>query len=77
MKDEKKQAGESFCIIWEEKMENQDGLDEQWEKELIHRIDQMEQGNSGIKRMTSKDYIIAGIIVFICLCAVTAGAFIM
>lgn len=59
-------------------MENQkDGFDEQWEKELVHRIDQIEQGNSGIKRMTSKDYIIAGIIVFICLCVVVAGAFIM
>lgn len=59
-------------------MENQkDVLDEQWEKELVHRIREIEKGNGGIQRMTSKDYIAAGIIVFICLCAVAAGAFIM
>lgn len=50
--------------------------EKQWETELVERINQIDQNNSGIKRMTKKDYIIAGVIVIICFCVVVAGAFI-
>lgn len=60
-----------------ERMESRKELPEkQWETELVKRIDEMDRNNSGIKRMKKKDYIIAGIIVIVCLCSVVAGAFI-
>lgn len=58
-------------------MESQKELaEEQWETELVERINQIDQNNSNIKRMTKRDYIIAGVIVIICVCVVVAGAFI-
>lgn len=58
-------------------MESQKELaEEQWETELVERINQIDQNNSSIKRMTKRDYIIAGVIVIICVCVVVAGAFI-
>lgn len=58
-------------------MESQKELaEEQWETELVERINQIDQNNSNIKRMTKKDYIIAGVIVIICFCVAVAGAFI-
>lgn len=58
-------------------MESRKELPEkQWETELEKRIEEMDRNNSGIKRMKKKDYIIAGIIVIVCLCSVVAGAFI-
>lgn len=58
-------------------MESRKELPEkQWDTELEKRIEEMDRNNSGIKRMKKKDYIIAGIIVIVCLCVVVAGAFI-
>jgi len=58
-------------------MESQKGLtEEQWETELVERIAQVDRDDSGIDRMTKKDYIIVAVIVTVCLCVVVAGAFI-
>ena len=57
-------------------MKQKELLEKQWEEELVRRIENLEESNREIRRMTRKDYIIAGIIVVICLCAVVAGAFI-
>lgn len=48
----------------------------QWDMELLHRIDELEKNSKEIKRMTKKDYITAGVITAICLCIVVVGAFI-
>lgn len=48
----------------------------QWEKELIDRIEQIEENSQNIKTMTKRDYIVAGVINVICLIIVAAGAFI-
>lgn len=48
----------------------------QWEKELIDRIEQIEENSQNIKTMTKRDYIVAGVITVICLIIVAAGAFI-
>lgn len=52
------------------------GLENQWDKELVHRITNIEENSATIKEMTKRDYIVAGIIIVLCLCAVIAGAFI-
>lgn len=44
------------------------------EEELCKRIAQMEEGDSGIKPMTRRDYMVAGMITLFCLCAVILGA---
>ena len=46
------------------------------EKELIDRIEQIEENSQNIKTMTKRDYIVAGVINVICLIIVAAGAFI-
>lgn len=47
-----------------------------FDKELLDRIEEMKVGNSGIKTMSKRDYIVAGVIVVISLSLVIAGAFI-
>lgn len=51
-------------------------LGNQWDMELVHRITNIEENSATIKEMTKRDYIVAGIIIVLCLCAVIAGAFI-
>lgn len=58
-------------------MEKQEeGLENQWDTELVRRIANIEKNSATIKTMTRKDYIVAGVIIVLCLCAVVAGAFI-
>lgn len=57
-------------------MKQKDLLEKQWEEELVRRIENLEESNQKVSRMTRRDYITAGIIVVVCLCAVVAGAFI-
>lgn len=57
-------------------MKQKDLLEKQWEEELVRRIENLEESNQKVSRMTRSDYIMAGIIVVGCLCAVVAGAFI-
>lgn len=45
-----------------------------WEEELCNRIEQMKEGDSEIRPMTGKDYIVAGVITVFCLCVVVLGA---
>ena len=52
-----------------------DSNNTQWEQELIARIAQIEENSRDIKIMTKKDYIVAGIIITVCLLFVIAGAF--
>lgn len=47
-----------------------------FEKELLNRIEQIEEDSRKIKRMSRRDYIVVGIIVMVCLVVVVAGAFI-
>lgn len=47
-----------------------------WDAELLHRIANIENESQNIKSMTRRDYIAAGIVIAISLCAVVAGAFI-
>ena len=49
----------------------------QWEKELIDRIEQIEENSQDIRIMTKKDYIMAGIVTALCLLFVIAGAFVI
>lgn len=46
-----------------------------FEKELLNRIEQIEEDSRKIKRMSKRDYVVAAIIVVVCLVAVVAGAF--
>ena len=55
-------------------MEKKQDEERKWEEELCNRIAQMEEGDSEIKPMTQKDYIVAGVITVFCLCAVVLGA---
>lgn len=45
-----------------------------FEKELLNRLEQMEEDSRNIKGMSKKDYVIAAIVVVVCLVAVVAGA---
>ncbi len=51
-------------------------LGNQWDMELVHRITNIKENSATIKEMTKRDYIVAGIIIVLCLCAIIAGAFI-
>ncbi|MBO4997732.1 MAG: hypothetical protein J6D02_07025 [Lachnospira sp.] len=57
-------------------MKQKDLSEKQWEEELVRRIENLEESNKKVNRMTRRDYITAGIIVVACLVAVAAGAFI-
>lgn len=57
-------------------MKQKDLSEKQWEEELVRRIENLEESNKKVNRMTRRDYITAGIIVVACLVAVVAGAFI-
>ena len=52
-----------------------DSNNTQWEQELIARIDQIEENSRDIKIMSKKDYIVAGIIIAVCVLIVIGGAF--
>ncbi|MBQ4522332.1 MAG: hypothetical protein IJA10_05195 [Lachnospiraceae bacterium] len=49
--------------------------EKEFEKEIELRIAQVENGMPDIKRMQKRDYIEVGVIVFICLIGIIAGAF--
>lgn len=53
-----------------------DSNSNQWEQELIARIEQIEENSGDIKIMTKRDYIVAGVITTACLLLVIVGAFI-
>ena len=55
-------------------MEKKQDEERKWKEELCNRIAQMEEGDSEIRSMTQKDYIVAGVITVFCLCAVILGA---
>lgn len=57
-------------------MEHSQDTEENWESALCDRLEHMENGDSLIKPMEKNDYIIAGVIVAFCLCAVVFGALI-
>ena len=57
-------------------MKQKDLSEKQWEEELVRRIENLEESNKKVNRMTRRDYITAGIIVVACLVGVAAGAFI-
>lgn len=57
-------------------MKQKDLSEKQWEEELVRRIENLEESNKKVNRMTRRDYITAGIIVVACLVAVAAGALI-
>lgn len=50
-------------------------LENQWETELVCRIANIGKYLDEIKSMTRKDYIVAGVIIVLCLCVVVTGAF--
>ena len=49
--------------------------EKEFEKEIELRIAQVEDGIPEIKKMKKKDYVQVGIVVFICLIGMIAGAF--
>lgn len=51
-------------------------VDNQWEEELVRRIDQIEETVASVQTMTKKDYAVAGVITLLCLLVVIVGAFI-
>lgn len=57
-------------------MERSQDAEEKLETELCDRLVHMEHGDSTIKPMAKRDYIIAGVVVVFCLCAVLLGALI-
>lgn len=57
-------------------MERSQDAEEKLEAELCDRLGHMEHGDSTIKPMAKRDYIIAGVVVVFCLCAVVWGALI-
>ena len=52
-----------------------DSNNTQWEQELSARTAQIEENSRDIKIMTKRDYIVAGIIITVCLLVVIVGAF--
>lgn len=51
-------------------------VNDQWEKELVRRIDQIEETAASVQTMTKKDYAVAAVITLLCLFIVVVGAFI-
>lgn len=49
--------------------------EQEFQKEIMLRIEQVEHGIPKVKRMKKRDYIEVGVIVFICLMGIIAGAF--
>lgn len=45
------------------------------EQELKERINAVEEGMSGLSRMTKKDYILVAVVVVICFVGIIVGAF--
>ena len=59
------------------KKQEQEQMDiqDQWEEELIRRIDNIEKEAVAVKIMTKKDYIVAATVTVVCLVVVICGAF--
>ena len=66
--------GNTVDIRGKEKESSQ--VQNQWEEELIRRIDQIEETAASVQTMTKKDYAVAGVITLLCLLVVIVGAFI-
>ena len=49
--------------------------EQEFRQELETRIEQVESGAPEVRKMSKRDYIGVGVIVFICLAGIVAGAF--
>lgn len=49
--------------------------EQEFQKELEARIEQVEAGVPGVRQMSKRDYVEVGAVVLICLAGIVAGAF--
>lgn len=66
--------GNTVDILGKEKESSQ--VQNQWEEELVRRIEEIEETADAVQTMTKKDYAVAGAITLLCLLFVVVGAFI-